>query len=232
MARPPSSASRVFLLSPARLDGVRARMIFEPRVPGKLAAALRTREGAPIGEVFKLLSGLYFRGKLTYASKFARPPAGVPWVGSGVLVITANRGLVPAETRVTLEHLEAFAQTDIHEAERAFRAPLLRDAKLLADALRDTDEIVLLGSVAKAKYTAPLLEAFGERLLFPSDFVGRGDMSRGGLLLRATDAATELTYLRVQGAAVHGARPPRLAPRRQRLAASSESEARKPKAES
>ena len=213
MARPQSSSSRLFLLSPARLDGARAQMIFSRRASGAVAAALRTREGAPIGEVFKLLSGLYFRGKLGYATRFARPPAGVPWVGSGALVITANRGLVPVETRVTLEHLEAFAQTDIHEAERAFRVPLLRDAKLLADALRETDEVVLLGSVAKAKYTAPLLEAFGERLLFPSEFVGRGDMSRGGLLLRATDAATELTYVRVAGATLHGARPPKLAPR-------------------
>jgi hypothetical protein len=208
--------ARVFLLSPARLDGARARMIFSPRTPGAVAAALRTREGAPIGEVFKLLSGLYFRGKLGYATRFARPPAGAPWVGSGALVITANRGLVPVETRVTLEHLEAFAQTDIHEAERAFRVPLLRDAKLLADALRESDEVVLLGSVAKAKYTAPLLEAFGKRLLFPSEFVGRGDMSRGGLLLRATDAASELTYVCVEGATLHGARPPKLAPRARR----------------
>ncbi len=217
MARPKQIASaphpRVFLLSPARLDGIRARAIFEPRRAGDIARALRTREGVPIGEVFKMLSGLYFRGKLTYATRFARPPANDPWIGSGALVITANRGLVPAETRVTIEHLEAFAETDIHEAERQFRAPLVRDAQLVRDALGDAGEVVLLGSVAKAKYTAPLLEVFGERLLFPGDFVGRGDMSRGGLLLRATDAATELGYIKVLGAPVHGARPPKLEPR-------------------
>lgn len=208
-------ASRVFLLSPARLDGLRGRAIFEPKGKGAIAAALRTREGAPIGDVFRLLSGLYFRGKLVYASRFARPPAGAAWVGSGALVITANRGLVPAETRVTLEHLEAFAQTNIHENEVQFRKPLLRDARLLADALGDRGEVVLLGSVAQGKYTAPLLEVFGERLLFPAEFVGRGDMSRGGLLLRATDDGRELTYVKVRGATLRGTRPPKL-PRRSR----------------
>lgn len=205
--------ARVFLLSPARLDGRRARAVFEPRTPGPLTTALRTREGAPIGDVFRLLSGLYFRGKLAYAKRFARPPEGAAWIGSGALVITANRGLVPAETRVTIEHLEAFAQTDIHHAERSFRAPLVRDAELLRDALGDAGEVVLLGSVAQPKYTAPLLDVFGARLLFPCEFVGRGDMSRGGLLLRATDDQTELDYIEVRGATLRGARPPKLTPR-------------------
>ena len=206
--------ARVFLLSPARLDGLRARAIFEPRHPGELARALRTREGAPIGDVFRLLSGLYFRGKLAYATRFARPPPGAPWIGSGALVITSNRGIVPAETRVTLEHLEAFAQTDIHHASREFRAPFVQGAELLREALGDEGEVVLLGSVAQAKYTAPLLAVFGERLLFPSAFVGRGDMSRGGLLLRAVDDATELAYVKVKGATLRGSRPPKLTPRR------------------
>ncbi|MDF2695110.1 MAG: hypothetical protein K0S65_3493 [Labilithrix sp.] len=210
---PPPRPARVFLLSPARLDGRRARAIFEPKTSGTLATALRTRSGAPIGDVFRMLSGLYFRGKLAYATRFAQPPEAVPWIGSGALVITANRGLVPAETRVTIEHLEAFAQTDIHASERQFRAPLVRDARLLAEALGEGGEVVLLGSVAQAKYTAPLLEVFGERLLFPGDFVGRGDMSRGGLLLRATDAGKELTYVKVLGATLRGTRPPKLVPR-------------------
>ncbi|MFO0742840.1 MAG: hypothetical protein U0270_43600 [Labilithrix sp.] len=206
---------RIFLISPARLDGVRAKSIFEPAGKGgKIAQGVRTREGLPIGEVFQMLSGLYFRGKLAYAKRFARPCA--PWVGSGALVITANRGLVPAETRVTLEHLEAFAETDIHHAERNFRAPLERDAKMLLEALGDEGEVVLLGSVANAKYTAPLLGVFDDRLLFPSDFVGRGDMSRGGLLLRAVEAGTELAYAKVKGASLHGARPAKLTPRRPR----------------
>ncbi len=69
---------------------------------------------------------------------------------------------------------------------------------------------VLLGSVASAKYTAPLLEVFGERLLFPVDFVGRGDMSRGGLMLRHARSGIELPYVPVRGAQLHGTRPPRL----------------------
>jgi hypothetical protein len=206
---------RVFLLSPARLDGVRASTLFRPRRIAGLAARLRTIEGAPIGEVFAFLSGLYFRGKLTYAKAFARPPgneAGA-WMGSGALVITANRGLVPAETRVCLEHLEAFASTDIHAAETTFTKPLLRDAKLLGAGLGDQGEAVLLGSVATAKYVAPLEQALGERLLFPRDFAGRGDMSRGGLLLRAASEKTELVYATLKDAPRHGARPPKLAPR-------------------
>ena len=50
--------------------------------------------------------------------------------------------------------------------------------------------MVLLGSIATAKYVEPLLGIFAQRLMFPSSFVGRGDMSRGGLMLRS--AATEL----------------------------------------
>jgi hypothetical protein len=222
---------RVFLLSPARLDGARAQMLFSPRAGFALAHALRSREGAPIGEVFKFLSGLYFRGKLAYAQKFARPPSpscltepcdGVRRdtssrrLGSGVLVITQNRGLVPAETRVCLEHLEAFKETDVHHAERNFRAPLARDAELLVKELDPRAEFVLLGSIASKKYVEVLLESLGERLLFPTDFVGRGDMSRGGLLLRAVESGVELPYAPVKGAVRHGERPPKLQPRRRR----------------
>jgi hypothetical protein len=212
-----SAPARVFVLSPARLDGVRARTLLRPKHPDRvtgIAAALRTREGVPIGEVFRLLSGLYFRGKLAYAMRFGRPGASAPsWIGGGALVITANRGLVPAETRVCLEHLEAFAETDIRSDERRFRAPLVRDAELVREAIGAGSEVVLLGSIAKAKYTAPLLEVFGDQLLFPSAFVGRGDMSRGGLLLRAVEAASELDYAKVRGASLRGARPPKLGPR-------------------
>lgn len=204
---------RIFVLSPARLDGARARLLFEPRSSFAVAAGLRRREGVPIGEVFRFVSGLYFRGKLAYAQRFARPTADHPWLGSGVLVITQSRGLVPAETRVCLEHLEAFAQVDVSVKEKGFATPLRRDAKALADDLGDGGEVVVLGSIATPKYVEPLLSALGERLVFPTDFVGRGDMSRGGLLLRSVDAGTELAYGPVLGAVRRGARPPRLAPR-------------------
>jgi hypothetical protein len=70
---------------------------------------------------------------------------------------------------------------------------------------------VLLGSVANAKYTTPLLEVFAERLRFPSDFVGRGDMSRGGLMLRRVRENLELPYAPVSGSILHGKRPSKLA---------------------
>ena len=220
---------RVFLISPARLDGKRAQMLLSPRANGDLARRLRERDGVPIGEVFRSLSGLYFRGKLAYAQRFASPPEVAPaetlpgawsppdlagsWIGSGVLVITANRGLLPAESHVCLEHLEAFAETDIHESATAFVGPLRRDARALEALLGEADEVALLGSIAKGKYIAPLVEVFGDRLVFPSDFVGRGDMSRGGLLLRAADAGQELAYTRVRGATLHGSRPAPLSKR-------------------
>jgi hypothetical protein len=205
---------RVFLLSPARLDGERGKLLFQPATLFPVARALRTRDGCAIGEVFRFVSGLYFRGKLAYANAFARAPASAEWMRAGALVITQNRGLVPVETRVCLEHLESFASTDIHAKEAAFRRPFERDARLVADAVGEEGEVVLLGSIASAKYVEVLLEVFGERLLFPKDFVGRGDMSRGGLLLRSVDAKTELEYAKVLGAIRHGARPPKLTPRR------------------
>jgi hypothetical protein len=56
----------------------------------------------------------------------------------------------------------------------------------------------------------PLLEIFGERLVFPAEFVGRGDMSRGGLLLRASRSGTPLSYIPLSGAQRTGSRPPKL----------------------
>ena len=219
----PTPPPRVFLLSPARLDGRRAQSLFHPsalrdprrpKTPFPLARALRTVEGAPIGEVFRFCSSLYFRGKLAYATKFARPPENQPSLGSGALVITANRGFVPAETRVCLEHLEAFAETDIHADARGFTVPLERDARALLEAMGDRGEIVLLGSVASGKYVTSLVKVLGDRLLFPAAFVGRGDMSRGGLLLRQVEQGVELDYCPVATATRKGKRPPKLPRRR------------------
>jgi hypothetical protein len=198
------------LLSPARLDGERARLLFQPASAFPVATALRSKEGAALGDVFRFLSGLYFGGKLAYAEVFARPPRKY----EGVLVITTNRGLLPASTRVSIDDLARFAETDIHHASPAFRAPLARDAAALARELGASGEAVLLGSIATSKYVVVLIEAFDERLLFPTEFVGRGDMSRGGLLLRAADAASELSYAPVRSAVRRGARPPKLTPRR------------------
>jgi hypothetical protein len=203
-------SARVFLLSPAHCGGERARLVFDPRARFDLAQRLRTASGAPLGEVFAFLSGLYFRGKLAYAEAFARPPVGRP----GVLVITPTDGLVPAEEPVDFARLRRFAEVDIAAANARYVEPLLRDARRLAATLDPGCDVVLLGSIATGKYLEPLLGALGERLRFPADFVGRGDMSRGGLLLRCVRAGAELDYIGVSGAVRRGRRPPRLVPSR------------------
>src|SRR4051794_26418727 len=72
----PSSPPRIFLLSPARLDGKRAHFLFHPVTMFPAARALHSPAGATIGEIFTFLSGLYFRGKLAYAEAVARRPHG------------------------------------------------------------------------------------------------------------------------------------------------------------
>ena len=182
--------ARVFLLSPAMCGGERAQMVMSPRATFPLAQQLRTETGAPLGEVFSFLSGLYFRGKLAYARAFAAPPPGAP----GVLVITPDAGLRPPEVPLTAAGLRAAARVDIGVDSRRYRRPLERDARALAAALPPETEIVLLGSIATDKYLLPLGAVFGERLTYPLDFAGRGDMSRGALLLRCVAAGSELTY--------------------------------------
>src|SRR6266513_5878678 len=201
---------RIFLLSPAYAGGGRARMILSGRAEFELAQKLRSKRGAPIAEVFTFLSGLYFRGKIAYATAFARPAPGVP----GVFVITPTRGLVDAATRIRLDDLREFATVDIHNDDARYRAPIERDARIVANKLPPRSEIILLGSIATGKYVNALLASFGDRLRFPVDFVGRGDMSRGGLMFRCEAERGELSYIAVSGAIVNGKRPPKLAPRR------------------
>lgn len=184
-------------------------MLFNERADFPLARALRTTSGASLGEVFSFLSGLYFRGKLTYAKAFGRPVPGVP----PVLIITSDRGLITPDARVTAADLRAFAGSSIDVANPAYRDPLLRAAEQIALEGGGALDVILLGSIASGKYVDVLLSAFGDRLLFPREFVGRGDMSRGGLMLRCVDAGAELTYVPVAGALRRGQRPPRLSPR-------------------
>jgi hypothetical protein len=203
---------RIFLLSPANCGGPRAQMVLSDRAKFDLAVRLRT-EGVAIGELFAFVSGLYFKGKLAYALTFARPPEpGAPLTGSGALVITPSAGLRPAETRVTADAIQAFAAVDIAANDPRYRAPLLTSARALDEEIGPECEVVLLGSIASAKYVEVLRDVFGARLLFPIAFVGRGDMSRGGLLLRCVRGGEELEYVPVEGAVRHGPRPPRLPP--------------------
>jgi hypothetical protein len=202
--------TRVFLLSPAYAGGERARMIMSERAQFDLARRLRSGQPPTLGEVFAFLSGLYFRGKLAYANAFVPPRRR----RSTVLVITPTRGLVPAAAPIGLADLQEFAEVDIDEKNPRYRAPLERDVKQLAKKLPPESEVVLLGSIASGKYVDVLLEHFGTRLCFPADFVGRGDMSRGGLLLRCAVDGCELSYISVAGAVRKGKRPPKLEPRR------------------
>jgi hypothetical protein len=201
------SRLRIFLLSPAHCGGKRAAILLNERATFPLAQRLRSPAGVTLGEAFSFLSGLYFRGKLAYADRFARPPSGQP----GVQVITTDRGLLPADTPVGCQELREFGSLDIRADHPGYREPLARD---LGQLRRDADtDVVLLGSVATSKYVDVLLEFLGERLLFPREFVGRGDMSRGALLLRAARKGEELTYEPVFGAVRHGPRAPKLGAR-------------------
>jgi hypothetical protein len=101
------TAPRIFLLSPAHCGGKRAAILLNERATFPLAQRLRSA-GLTLGEAFSFLSGLYFRGKITYAGRFARPPAGL----SGVQVITTDRGLVPADATVGVSDLRAFGAVE------------------------------------------------------------------------------------------------------------------------
>ena len=206
--------NRIFLLSPANCGGTRAKQVMSPKAQFALAVALRSTAGAPLGDVFSFMSGLYFRGKLTYARRFARPAEpGNPLVGSGIHVITATAGLRSPDTLVTQAAVRAFGDGDIDADNAKYRRPLEASARALLAEIGPHCDVVLLGSIASPKYVDILTGIFGTRLQFPIAFVGRGDMSRGGLLLRHASDGVELDYVPVLGASLHGARPAKLAPR-------------------
>jgi hypothetical protein len=191
--------------------------VTSPNARFAIAQQLRAESGAPLGDVFSFVSGLYFRGKLAYARHFVRPPdPSCPVIAGGVLVITPNAGLRSVNTRVTLQSIEAFAGVSIDLNNRAYSDPLMRSARAVERAIGPDCDVVLLGSIASGKYVELLLPVFGDRLLFPPDFIGRGDMSRGGLMLRCVLANLELPYIPLAGAVRHGQRPAKLEPLRKR----------------
>jgi hypothetical protein len=200
---------RVFILSPANTSGERAALIYNARARFDLARRLQRGETVPLGEVFSFLSGLYFRGKLTYSVFFGRPPKRM----HPAYVITSSRGLLPASHPVSLDELRAFGEVPIELSEPRYRDPLLKSAKELGLRTGSKCQFVLLGSIGTKKYAELLLEYLAERLLFPAAFIGRGDMSRGGLLLRSVSENQELEYVPVLGSVRHGKRPGKLPPR-------------------
>jgi hypothetical protein len=207
------TTSRVFLLSPANCGGIRARRVVSDAARFALAEQLRTPAGASLGEVFSFVSGLYFRGKLAYARRFSRPPDPTDRiVAGGVLIITPNAGLRAADVAVTRASIEAFAGEPIDLDNERYRRPLEQSAHALRESVGSDCDVVLLGSIASGKYVEVLLPIFGEQLRFPPAFIGRGDMSRGGLMLRRAASGEELEYVAVAGAIRQGKRPPRLDP--------------------
>jgi hypothetical protein len=200
-----TSRCTIFLLSPAYCGGRRAAILTRPRASSALAVRLSAGT-LSLGEAFTFMSGLYFRGKMAYATAFGANPD-----GPSSWVITPTRGLQPPELLIDRATIAEFAQVDIAGAGTRFTEPLLRDARRLADTLAEDARLVLLGSIASAKYLEVLLDVLGDRLCFPPAFIGRGDMSRGGLMLRSAASGLELEYVPA-GTAVtrRGPRPPKL----------------------
>jgi hypothetical protein len=180
----------VFLISPASLSGVRGVRLLRGIGNGPVTERLARGERVTIAEVYTSISSLYFRGKLAYARRYARLPHSV-----GVRVITSDRGLCAADDLVDLDDLRRMASGAIDEREPIYCRCLTDSARALAGQLTDECIVVLLGSLATRKYLDPLREALGDRLRVPREFIGLGDMSRGGLLLRAAAGGRQLEYI-------------------------------------
>ena len=177
----------VFLLSPANLTGLRAKQLISPRANFEAAQLYRSPGGVPIAVAFAFMSALYFRGKIAYANTFA---------GTGdIHVIAPGFGFVPPNWSITPDRMKILQRTEVDARKRNYRQPLERDARALAAKIDDDTQVILLGSVASGKYVDILLPIFRERLKFPAAFAGLGDMSRGGLMLRAARAKRELEYV-------------------------------------
>ena len=192
---------RIFLLSPASLNGLRAKQLMSPRATFALAQRYRTEEGVEIGDAFAFMSALYFRGKIAYARRFAVPSPVIG--GEGIFVITPGYGLVPPDWRINEERMKRMRRIDVDVATRSYVNPLRDHAQLLARALEAEGDpeaqVILLGSVATGKYVDVLWPILGSRLRFPAAFAGLGDMARGGLMLRAARAGKELEYRTLEG---------------------------------
>jgi hypothetical protein len=185
------STCRVFLLSPANCSGKRAGYLLAKNGRSPLAIRLRSADGATIGEVFAFMSGLYFRGKLRYAERFANPADSCP----AVQVIVPGLGLRSPAEIIDLKGLRAIAKVPVDPENRRYTGPLRRDLGLLADRMPPEHMAILLGSIATPKYLPALKESLGPRLRFPREFIGLGDMSRGALMLRCAAEGQELTYV-------------------------------------
>jgi hypothetical protein len=188
------SSHPIFLLSPAHAGGRRAQSLLRSDTGSVVGRRLRSGEAVPLGEVFSFISGLYFRGKLAYASRFA--------LSDDILVITPHRGLLLASTPISLADLAEHSQIDIDIDNAEYRRPLEIDLAGLA-MNREVRPVIFLGSLASRKYVDVLKGALPGRLLFPTSFIGLGDMARGALLLRQAKAGVELNYAPIEELSRH-----------------------------
>ena len=179
-------SSRVFLLSPANTSGLRAKQLTSPQAGFDAAVRYRSPEGVMVAEAFAFMSALYFRGKIAYSLHFGG--------AENTHVIAPGFGLVPPTWTITEPRMKIMRKTDVDMRDRVYVKTLRASATDLASTLDADAHIVLLGSVATGKYVDILLPIFGDRLRFPAAFAGLGDMSRGGLMLRAVRANRELEY--------------------------------------
>jgi hypothetical protein len=178
--------STIFLLSPASTSGLRAKQLTSPRAGFDAAVRYRSAEGVMIAEAFAFMSALYFRGKIAYALHFGGR--------ENTRVIAPGFGLVEPTWMITEPRMKKMRKTDVDMRDRTYVKTLRTTALDLAATLDPEAQVVLLGSVATGKYVDILLPIFGNRLRFPAAFAGLGDMSRGGLMLRAVRADRELEY--------------------------------------
>ena len=81
------------------------RLLTRKEATFELAQRLRAG-GIPLGEAFTFLSGLYFRGKTTYATEFGKAPRGL----FAQYVITSSDGLLAADAVVDLQTLKQFSR--------------------------------------------------------------------------------------------------------------------------
>ncbi len=155
-----------------------------PRAKFDVAVQYRSDEGVAIADAFAFMSALYFRGKIAYARHF----------GGAAFVIAPGFGLVAPEWRITEARMKKLRKTEVDASNRSYAKPLREHATAIAAGIDEDAQVVLLGSVATGKYVDILLPIFGGRLVFPACFAGLGDMSRGGLMLRAVRENRELEY--------------------------------------
>jgi len=184
----------VFLLSPAFCGGRRGAILLKEGGTSLPAQQLAAGE-LTLGAAFSFVSGLYFRGKLAYARHFAAARVSASVDDGGVGVITPTRGLQSPDRIVDARLLREFVGVDLASGDPRYLDPLVRDLRALEARLAPEHRVVLLGSVATAKYLEPIADILGTRLCFPREFVGRGDMSRGALMLQRVESSVELEYV-------------------------------------